>query len=405
MDNHDELQALRIEMASMASEIAALRAAVAAPPAADDTPAPVIEIPEAITRRRWMKAAAAAAVGGTALALGGSERAAAANGDPISIGDTTNTATNRTVATHTGSPGSGVSFLFRTQTSFNGSGAIYPAAIGGWTGSTVRPNGIYGFSEVSTGAAHGVVGYSSSPQGAGVFGRSGAAAGAGVTGEGGSSGTGVRGSAKTGVSATGTEYGLVASGTVGAIFIPPSNAVIPKDRTEVASPGAIDTERTDDVLGTSNLWFCVNGGAGGEWRKLAGEDTAGSLHPITPTRVYDSRVAAPLPGKLPAGANRVISVANGRNLDTGAVTVTDLVPDGARAVAFNLTIAGTEAAGFLSINPGSVADFTSSTINWSSSEQVIANAGIVGIDASRQVKVFCGGAATHFLIDITGYYL
>ncbi len=404
MDEQTELQELRREVAQLAGELAAMRRTLADVPDDDAGQAPVIEIADAVTRRGWMKAAAAAAVGGTALALAGSDRAAAADGSAILIGNITNTGASVTAAEHTGTTGGGVSFLFKNN--YPGLEAQFPAALGGWTGSPARPTGIYGFSNVNVGAAHGVVGTANSPQGSGVLGRNNAAAGIGVTGEGGTSGVGVLGRAKTGVSALGTEYGLVATGTIGAIYIPPSNAVAPMNRTTVASPGAIDTERTDDTLGTSNLWFCVNGGSGGDWRKLAGDDTAGSLHPITPTRVYDSRLPLPSPGKLAPGANRTISVANGRSLTTGAVTVTNLVPIGARAVAYNLTLDQTELAGFLSVNPGGVVTLSASSINWSSSGQIIANGGIVGLDFSRQIKVFCGGlGATHFIVDITGYYL
>ena len=127
---------------------------------------------------------------------------------------------------------------------------------------------------------------------------------------------------------------------------------------------------------------------------------------MTPTRVYDSRVASPTPGKLGTGENRVVSVADGRNLTTGAVTVADLVPATAQAIAYNLTVVSTEARGFLSVNPGNVTEFAASTVNWSSTDQIIANVGIVSLSFDRVIKVFGGGLGrTHFAIDITGYYL
>ena len=50
--------------------------------------------------------------------------------------------------------------------------------------------------------------------------------------------------------------------------------------------------------------------------------------------------------------------------------------------------------------------FTASTINWPGGFDC-ANGTIVKLDASRQLKVFCGDQAgsTHFIIDVTGYYL
>lgn len=143
-------------------------------------------------------------------------------------------------------------------------------------------------------------------------------------------------------------------------------------------------------------------------RSIVGPATAGALYPITPTRVYDSRSPAPAPGTLSGGASRVISVADGRSLDTGAVTVANLVPVGATAVVFNLTVTDTVGAGFLAITPGSATGYSASTINWTTSGTTVANASVVGVDGSRQVKVFGGGgggASTHFIIDISGYYL
>lgn len=101
-----------------------------------------------------------------------------------------------------------------------------------------------------------------------------------------------------------------------------------------------------------------------------------------------------------------MSVADECNDTDGAVQTANLIPAGARAVAYNVTIDRTDSAGFLSINPGDVLSSGSSTINWSASNLILANAGIVRLDGLRQLKVFCGGVgSTHFLIDITGYYL
>ena len=126
---------------------------------------------------------------------------------------------------------------------------------------------------------------------------------------------------------------------------------------------------------------------------------------IEPTRAYDSRQAQPNPGPLGAGQSRVISVADGRALDGGAVIDADVVPAGATAIAYNLTVVDTVGAGFLSVTPGDSATFKASTINWSSSGLILANAGLVKLDGNRQIKVFGGAGSTDFIIDITGYYL
>jgi hypothetical protein len=39
------------------------------------------------------------------------------------------------------------------------------------------------------------------------------------------------------------------------------------------------------------------------------------------------------------------------------------------------------------------------------SNQDVANASIVPLDGSRQVKIWCGSGSTHVILDIVGYYL
>ena len=82
-----------------------------------------------------------------------------------------------------------------------------------------------------------------------------------------------------------------------------------------------------------------------------------------------------------------------------------LIPHGATAVAFNLTITQTAGSGFLSICAGD-RNTATSIINWTSANVTVANASVIPIDASRRVKVTCGGpGSTHFILDISGDYL
>ncbi len=140
-------------------------------------------------------------------------------------------------------------------------------------------------------------------------------------------------------------------------------------------------------------------------REIVGPAAAGALHPIAPTRVYDSRQPEPSPGRLGPGATRVISVATGRSIATGAATVADLVPAGATAIMFNVTATGTEGPGFLTVSPASVTDVAASTINWTESNVTIANSSMVGLSGDRLIRVTCAPtASTDFAIDVIGYY-
>lgn len=140
-------------------------------------------------------------------------------------------------------------------------------------------------------------------------------------------------------------------------------------------------------------------------RELAGPTSAGAFHPVTPTRVYDSRLPQPAFGPLGPGATRVISVADGRSIDTGAVTAPGLVPPGATAIAFTLTVDGTVARGYLYVSPASETDRLASTINWTADGSTVANSSVVGLSGDRQIRVHCGPVGTtNFIIDVSGYY-
>ena len=160
------------------------------------------------------------------------------------------------------------------------------------------------------------------------------------------------------------------------------------------------------VMTTSGeLWLCAMGGAPGQWRLLGSLAAAGAFVPITPTRVYDSRTPAPSGGaRLVAGSDRVISVRDARNLDTGAVITANVVPAGSKAITVNVTITETAGAGYVSLVPGVAPSFNASSINWDRGGQILANGLTLPIDAARNLRAFCRGGDTHLLIDVTGYF-
>ncbi len=159
---------------------------------------------------------------------------------------------------------------------------------------------------------------------------------------------------------------------------------------------------------SGDLWFCVSTSGSQRWRKLAGPASAGAFHALAPFRAYDSRAAAPSPGILTSGSSRTISIADTRD-NSGVVTQTNTVPANAIAVTANVTVTGTTGGGgFLSINPGGNTSQATSAINWFGAGQNIANGLTLTLNTSRQVTVVCGsgtGSDTHFIVDISGYYL
>jgi hypothetical protein len=115
---------------------------------------------------------------------------------------------------------------------------------------------------------------------------------------------------------------------------------------------------------------------------------------IAPTRVYDSRLSG---GTLASGATRSISVATD-------IHAAPAVPSLASAVFYNLTVVGSPGGGYLSLFPFGTTWPGNSSINWTNGN-ALANGGVVALGGDRQINVYCNGNKTHFLLDITGYYL
>jgi hypothetical protein len=133
--------------------------------------------------------------------------------------------------------------------------------------------------------------------------------------------------------------------------------------------------------------------------------------PISPVRAYDSRwtasgsTAGLTLGVISGGSSRTVSVADGRDLNTGAITSPNAVPAGASAIAYNLTLSNTTGIGFLAVTPGNASTYAASSINWSEAGQLLANGLIVGVDGTRAIKVFAGGSSTNFIVDVVGYFI
>lgn len=396
-----------------------------AEPAADE-----VDAPRAATRRGMLKLAGATAAGAIASA-GLAGRAAAdtgyTTGGAISVGDVVRQQLN-------GSRPSEAGFLFATTSTpaLTSNAAAYPSALAGWALDRVTEAGVYGVSESVNGK--GVVGEAGAAGGVGVYGASNTTGvvgfttsltGTGVAGTGGRygvsgeanavDGIGVRGAALgdegIGVDGNGGRLGVrgytEATNGIGGSFAGRAGALqvstwligAPPDRGIAFEPGVIEADAHGD------LWFCYKGGNPGDWRKITGRSTAGAFHAVAPGRVYDSRAAAPSPGTITGGQSRTISVADKRNPDTGAVTLANLVPAGATAIAANVTIVSTDGAGFVVCNPGGITSVDASTINWSAPGQALANGVILALDDQRRLTIVAGGGGTtHVIIDVTGYF-
>lgn len=343
-------------------------------------PEPATTVDDRATSRRRLfgrgaGAVAAAAVGGVAL----SSRVSAADGDPLTVGEST-TGTSTTELT-------GGSTIVVQNGSSSGNASIYGV------NNTDTRFGVRGDSSGVSG--RGVSGLSTGNGGAGVYGESnGAPAGTGVIGVS-DSAAGVVGRSTNGVGVVGegTEWDLYAdqSGRIGMAAI----------AVGATTPGIAGTlARNTD----GSLWYCY---ATDRWQRLSGPTAGGGFHPITPVRVFDSRrLTFPDSGAFAPNSQRVVSVANGRNGETGAITTPDAVPPGATAVTYNATVVQPTEASHLSIVPGDVGSTDTSTVNWVGPNEIVANASLSRLGGDRQLRLIAGPYGTfHCILDITGYYL
>lgn len=468
MDSTERVAELEARVAELTAQMERLIARTDQMSAPEERAEPV---PASPASRRTMLKVAGAAAAGAVVAVGSRAMPAAAN-DPLdlTLGAAKATAGLTRADMNTGAPGGGLitAFFFQAgqaadQVNFDA--LAFSSALAGRTSTNNAPNGVFGSTNVPTG--YGVVGDNSAAGGTGVRGRGvlvGVAGdatdllGIGVTGAGttgmrgvgtaigaegtSTTGVGVRGAGATGVLAVGVATGAQGSVTtadgVGVIglggdsgvgvrgvggfyaleaaksskanlYLHPNNDVtgtpgpktVPGARTDAHLAGEIDNVNGD-------LWLCVVAGTPGRWRKIGGVATAGAFHAVTPGRVYDSRVALPTPGALSMGGTRLLSVADRRDLVSGAVATANFVPAGATAISCNVTVVDTVLSGFLTINPGGTATINAATVNWSASGQILNNGVMLTLNATREITVIAGGiggSSTHFVIDVNGYFL
>jgi hypothetical protein len=193
------------------------------------------------------------------------------------------------------------------------------------------------------------------------------------------------------------DIGVYGGGLRGDVLLG-GNFEPPQTRSGTFTQGTLLRDSAGDI------WACVLGGAPGVWRKLAGPTSAGSLHPIEPTRVYDSRWATG-GGPLTSGTSRGIDISAGRNIATGAIENANVVPATSTAVQYTITVADTAGSGFVAVTSTSASSYKASSINWSGAGQITANSTLAKISGPQLRLWGGGGGSTNVIIDVLGYYL
>lgn len=124
------------------------------------------------------------------------------------------------------------------------------------------------------------------------------------------------------------------------------------------------------------------------------------FYPIVQARVSDSRPEAGGAGPIGFGP------ANQRLVDVSKVQRSGevVVPDGASAIAYNLTVVNPREAGHLRLYPADARLVDASALNWPAPGLIRANGSVGGISPSRQVLVYNGSSSADALVDVLGFY-
>ena len=199
------------------------------------------------------------------------------------------------------------------------------------------------------------------------------------------------------------------AGASGPIVVLANNTSFPNlGASSATGCAAVDPTLAQEIMDTpSNFYVNVHTsdfGAGAIRGQLAaGPAPAGEAHLLPlPLRAYDSRLnAGP---KIQPGQTRLIPLTSGFDLNNVSVMA---LPPGATAAIITLTLADTDApGGFLTIYSAAATQPATSSVNWKAAAQDIAVGTQVAVDGTGSVRVTdgVGGAATHFIIDVVGYY-
>ena len=122
-----------------------------------------------------------------------------------------------------------------------------------------------------------------------------------------------------------------------------------------------------------------------------------TYHPLTPTRILDSRDGTGGPG----------GALGSRSPRTFAVTGAGGVPANATAVTGNLTVTGQTSLGYLYVGPTAMTNPTSSTLNFPVGDSR-ANAVTVALGGTGSLSVTYASpdasSTAHVIFDVTGYF-
>lgn len=192
---------------------------------------------------------------------------------------------------------------------------------------------------------------------------------------------------------------IYADFTCGDIFalLPDGNGGYTNE-TFSADAGQVSSMRTVNQGGAWAIYY-TSYSNGGELRKIVATTPPGitlpsAFHPLTPTRVLDTRNGTGYSGPKPAASDTI---------EVQIAGATSGVPNDAKAVALNITGTDSTAAGFVTAWPSGEERPITSAINFSNANDTVANAAVVRLGVGGRVSLYTqrGG---HLVIDVTGYW-
>ncbi len=158
-----------------------------------------------------------------------------------------------------------------------------------------------------------------------------------------------------------------------------------------------------DILRNFNgdLYVCVVAGSNGsaQFRKLAGPNTAGTLHLVSAARVFDSRAQFDQPGGGGLPGDRIQAT------QTRVINVGNYVGPGTKAVLVSLSALSTLSGGYLTAYPSGSANPGTVNCFWAAGANTAATT-TVAVNASSQFTVTAQleGAGVICSADLLGYY-
>ncbi len=127
--------------------------------------------------------------------------------------------------------------------------------------------------------------------------------------------------------------------------------------------------------------------------------SAGDLRALPPARLMDTRSSPTIDGRY--SGTGAFGPGESRTLP---VTGRGGVPSsGARAVAINLTVAGSTTSGYLSVHPTGTPRPTASNLNFGPG-QIVANTVIVPVDSLGRIQLFASAGRTDIVVDVIGWF-